>query len=94
MPLSERPPLRSGLLFQSAFIALTIARRLASQEASNMSVTHLLDIDLKTQLQAYLEKVVQPITLVATLDDGDKSRELEALLQEIAAMSALSGGAP
>ncbi len=52
-----------------------------------MSATNMLDADLKAQLQAYLEKVVQPITLVATLDDGDKSRELEALLQDIATMS-------
>ncbi len=52
-----------------------------------MSDTNMLDNDLKSQLQAYLEKVVQPITLVATLDDGGKSRELEALLQEIAAMT-------
>ena len=36
----------------------------------------MLDADLKTQLKAYLEKVTQPIELVASLDDGDKSREL------------------
>jgi NADH-dependent peroxiredoxin subunit F len=49
----------------------------------------MLDAELKDQLQGYLEKVVQPIELVATLDDGDKSRELEALLREIAGMSEL-----
>ncbi|MFC5570007.1 alkyl hydroperoxide reductase subunit F [Lysobacter yangpyeongensis] len=47
----------------------------------------MLDADLKTQLQAYLTRVQQPIELVASLDDGDASRELEALLHEIAAMS-------
>jgi alkyl hydroperoxide reductase subunit F len=52
----------------------------------------MLDTDLKTQLQAYLTRLQQPIELVASLDDGShqnglKSRELEALLQEIASMS-------
>ncbi|QGW64259.1 alkyl hydroperoxide reductase subunit F [Lysobacter soli] len=47
----------------------------------------MLDADLKTQLKAYLEKVTQPIELVASLDDGDKSRELEGLLQDIATLS-------
>ncbi len=47
----------------------------------------MLDAGLKTQLQAYLEKVTQPIELVASLDDGEKSRELEALLHEIAGLS-------
>ncbi|MET3929206.1 alkyl hydroperoxide reductase subunit F [Lysobacter sp. OAE881] len=47
----------------------------------------MLDADLKTQLKAYLEKVTQPIELVASLDDGDKSRELEGLLRDIAALS-------
>jgi alkyl hydroperoxide reductase subunit F len=47
----------------------------------------MLDADLKTQLQAYLARVQQPIELVASLDDGEASRELEALLQDIASMS-------
>ncbi|RPE75505.1 alkyl hydroperoxide reductase subunit F [Vulcaniibacterium tengchongense] len=47
----------------------------------------MLDADLKTQLKTYLEKIVQPIELVASLDDGEKSRELEGLLQDIAALS-------
>src|SRR5690606_17417967 len=49
--------------------------------------TPMLDDNLKTQLKAYLEKLVQPIELVASLDDGDKSRELDTLLQDIASMS-------
>jgi alkyl hydroperoxide reductase subunit F len=47
----------------------------------------MLDADLKTQLKGYLEKVVQPIELVASVDDGPKSQELLALLQDIASMS-------
>jgi NADH-dependent peroxiredoxin subunit F len=51
----------------------------------------MLDPQLKSQLQAYLQKVVQPVELVASLDDGEKSRELESLLREIAGMSDLIG---
>ena len=47
----------------------------------------MLDADLKTQLQGYLEKVVRPIEIVASLDDSDKSREMEALLGEIVLLS-------
>src|SRR5262245_13657145 len=47
----------------------------------------MLDTNLKTQLKAYLEKVVQPVEIVAALDDSDKSREMRSLLQEIAELS-------
>ncbi|MEO6925998.1 MAG: alkyl hydroperoxide reductase subunit F [Rhodanobacter sp.] len=47
----------------------------------------MLDEALKTQMKAYLEKLTQPIELVAALDDSDKSRELDELLHEIAALS-------
>lgn len=47
----------------------------------------MLEASFKTQLSAYLEKLQQPIQLVASLDDGEKSRELEALLQDIASLS-------
>ncbi|HQY82838.1 MAG TPA: alkyl hydroperoxide reductase subunit F [Thermomonas sp.] len=47
----------------------------------------MLDQDLKTQLAAYLEKLQQPIELVASLDDSDAARELDALLADIAALS-------
>lgn len=47
----------------------------------------MLDATLKAQLKAYLEKVVQPIELVATLDDSDKAREMEELLEEIILLS-------
>jgi alkyl hydroperoxide reductase subunit F len=47
----------------------------------------MLDANLKTQLSAYLEKLQLPIELNASLDEGEASRELEALLAEIAALS-------
>jgi len=47
----------------------------------------MLDNDLKTQLKAYLEKVVHPIELVASLDSGDASQEMLALLQDIQSLS-------
>ncbi|MDM4767223.1 alkyl hydroperoxide reductase subunit F [Pelomonas sp. SE-A7] len=47
----------------------------------------MLDDTLKTQLKAYLERVTQPFEIEASLDEGDSSRELLALLQDIAAMS-------
>jgi len=49
--------------------------------------TIMLDANLKTQLASYLEKIVQPIEIVASLDGGDKSRELQELLQEIVVLS-------
>ncbi|UGQ46573.1 alkyl hydroperoxide reductase subunit F [Massilia endophytica] len=47
----------------------------------------MLDANLKTQLKAYLEKVVQPIEIVASLDDSAKAREMQELLGEIGALS-------
>ncbi len=47
----------------------------------------MLDANLKTQLKAYLEKVVQPIEIVASLDDSDKAREMQALLNDIVVLS-------
>jgi len=47
----------------------------------------MLDSNLKTQLKAYLEKVTQPFEIVASLDDGEKSREMLSLLQDIAGLS-------
>ncbi|GAB7534115.1 alkyl hydroperoxide reductase subunit F [Burkholderia sp. 3C] len=48
----------------------------------------MLDANLKTQLKSYLEKLTRPIELVASLDDGAKSQELLALLNEIGELSA------
>src|SRR5690606_911708 len=49
--------------------------------------TAMLDAALKTQLAAYLEKLQQPIELVASLDDSEAARELDELLGDIAALS-------
>ena len=46
----------------------------------------MLDAELKAQLKSYLERVTQPIELVASLDSGPKSQELLALLQDIASL--------
>ena len=47
----------------------------------------MLDADLKTQLQAYLEKVTHPIELVASVDESSKSHELLSLLRDIQSLS-------
>ena len=47
----------------------------------------MLDDTLKAQLKAYLEKLQQPIVLKAALDDSNASRELQALLNDIASLS-------
>lgn len=47
----------------------------------------MLDDNLKTQLKAYLERLTRPVELVASLDDGEASRELQALLQDIKGLS-------
>jgi alkyl hydroperoxide reductase subunit F len=47
----------------------------------------MLDASLKEQLQAYLQRVVTPIELVASLDDSPKSREMQELLRDIVPLS-------
>ena len=47
----------------------------------------MLDVAIKTQLKAYLEKLQNSIELVATLDDGAKSQEVRGLLEDIATLS-------
>ncbi|MGH8444243.1 MAG: alkyl hydroperoxide reductase subunit F, partial [Solimonas sp.] len=47
----------------------------------------MLDANLKTQLQAYLEKVTRPIEIVASVDDGAKSQEMLELLEQISSLS-------
>ena len=49
----------------------------------------MLDANLKQQLQAYLSRLTRPIEIVASLDDSDASREMMALLQDIASLSNL-----
>jgi alkyl hydroperoxide reductase subunit F len=43
----------------------------------------MLDNDLKGQLKTYLGNLRQPIALVASLDDGPKSKEMLALLEDV-----------
>ncbi len=47
----------------------------------------MLDANIKSQLKAYLEKLVDPIELVASLDGSAKSAEMRGLLQDIASLS-------
>ncbi len=47
----------------------------------------MLDSNIQAQLKAYLERLQQPIELVASLDDRPASAEMRELLIEIAALS-------
>ena len=47
----------------------------------------MLDENLKTQLKAYMERMTLPIELVASLDDSETAREMQGLLEDIAALS-------
>jgi len=47
----------------------------------------MLDAALQTQLKAYLEKLRQPIELVASVDETPKSQELLSLLRQIETLS-------
>lgn len=49
----------------------------------------MLDAQLKTQLAAYLERISQPVEITAVLDDSPASREMQALLKDIAEASPL-----
>ena len=49
----------------------------------------MLDASLKTQLKTYLGRLILPIEITASLDESDKSREMQALLVEIAELSPL-----
>ncbi len=49
----------------------------------------MLDPQMTTQLKGYLERLTRPIEIVASLDEGESSRELHQLLTEIAALSDL-----
>ncbi|MCW2275889.1 alkyl hydroperoxide reductase subunit F [Rhodoblastus acidophilus] len=59
----------------------------------------MLDDAIKSQLRAYFERIVSPITLTATLGADEKSQEMKALLEDVAAQSdkislKLDGGDP
>lgn len=47
----------------------------------------MLDANVKKQLQAYLEKVINPIEITASVDSGEKSREMLTMLREISELS-------
>ncbi len=49
----------------------------------------MLDDSLKTQLKAYLEYLKNPIELVLSSDESDGSREMKALLSDIAEASSM-----
>ena len=49
----------------------------------------MLDSDLKAQLKSYLERISQPVEILASVDDGDKSREMLELLADIQSASEL-----
>jgi alkyl hydroperoxide reductase subunit F len=47
----------------------------------------MLDANIKSQLQAYFERIQMPIELVASLDDSAKALEMRELVEEVAALS-------
>lgn len=47
----------------------------------------MLDSTIKSQLKAYLERLVNPVELVPALDDSAKAAEIRELLEEIASLS-------
>jgi len=49
----------------------------------------VLDTNIKNQLGSYLARLQQPIELIASLDDGARSADMRAMLEEIAALSTL-----
>jgi len=49
----------------------------------------MLDSALKIQLKEYLERITQPVQLVASVDDQDSSGEMLDMLADIASLSTL-----
>jgi len=49
----------------------------------------MLDATLQAQLKGYMQRLTQPVELVASLDDRPASAEMRELLQEIAGLSEL-----
>jgi NADH-dependent peroxiredoxin subunit F len=47
----------------------------------------MLNDTLKSQLKAYLEYVTKPVEIIATLNDSAGARDMQALLQEVEALS-------
>jgi alkyl hydroperoxide reductase subunit F len=49
----------------------------------------MLDANLKSQLQGYLARISQPVEITASVDGGDKSREMIELLNDVESVCAL-----
>ena len=49
----------------------------------------MLDANIKAQLRTYLERLQQPIEIVASLDAGAKAAEMQQMLTEIGSLSSL-----
>ena len=49
----------------------------------------MLDGDLKTQLRGYLERISEPVQIIASVDESESSAELLELLAEIVSLSTL-----
>ena len=47
----------------------------------------MLDDNMKAQLKGYLQRISQPVEIIASLDDSEKSREVRALLNDIESVS-------
>ncbi|MBL8331711.1 MAG: FAD-dependent oxidoreductase, partial [Rubrivivax sp.] len=47
----------------------------------------MLDDGIRTQLSTYLERVSQPVELIASLDDSEAARDMRELLVQIAALA-------
>lgn len=47
----------------------------------------MFDQTMQAQLKTHLERIIQPIELVASLDEGDSATEMRDLLQEIAGLN-------
>ncbi len=47
----------------------------------------MLDDAMKTQIKAYLERVIRPIEITVSVDDSDRSKEMQALLADLATLS-------
>jgi alkyl hydroperoxide reductase subunit F len=63
---------------------------LAAPAAAGAFKAHImLDSHLKQQLQGYLERISQPVEIVASLDDSEKSQEMLDLLEDIESVSSL-----
>src|ERR1700722_5085363 len=49
----------------------------------------MLDDGLKAQLQGYLERLQQPVEILASLDEGDGAREVVGLQQPVETLASL-----